>query len=155
MRFFDVILTLAALAVALPSDKGGEAEVKAREPEPLPDKSAIEVKVYERDPAPVAEPVLDDKIAAHENERRTVNLSPRNNAHEGLLPRQCNPSSYCPCASGARGLWCGYCTSPMDAIYRCRSGSCLNDVFQCGSGGACCSYGRRTSCANRNGPCGG
>lgn len=83
MRFSHIILTLAALAVALPSDKAGGAELETREPAPLPDKSAIDVKVYERDPAPDAAPILDDLIAAHAKERRTVNLSPRNNAIDG------------------------------------------------------------------------
>ncbi|KAH6842260.1 hypothetical protein B0I37DRAFT_381530 [Chaetomium sp. MPI-CAGE-AT-0009] len=136
MRFFKAILAFAALAVALPSEKGPVDEVKAREPA-------------------ADGPILDYKIDAYEKEKRTVNLSPRNNPQEGLLPRQCSSSSNCPCASNARsGLWCGYCVSPVDAIPKCRSGSCMDHVFQCGGGGACCSYGYRASCANRRGPCG-
>jgi len=72
----------------------------------------------------------------------------------GLLPRQCEPG--CSCASGLNpGLYCGYCTSPRKAIPGCTRGECLDSVYQCNSSGGCCLYGRRTSCANRQGPCNG
>ncbi|KAK4107136.1 hypothetical protein N656DRAFT_802952 [Canariomyces notabilis] len=145
MRLMKLVLAFAALAAALPSEnvKENGFEVKLREPEPGPKPEPHKDDV----------PILDARIDAHEKEGRTVNLSPRNN-REGLLPRQCNSHSTCPCDSRARGLWCGYCTSPLDAIYECRSGDCLNWVYQCGAGGACCTYGYRISCANRQGPCG-
>ncbi|KAK4098740.1 hypothetical protein N658DRAFT_560934 [Parathielavia hyrcaniae] len=164
MRLLKAIIAFAALAAALPSERAAAvSEIKAREADPESEpaadnsKSAIDVKVYNRSPDVEPDsPVLDARIAAQEKEDRTVNLSPRNNPRDGLLPRQCRGSRYCPCSSYARpGLWCGYCTRPVDAIYKCTSGACLNEVFQCGGGGACCSYGYRNSCANRRGPCGG
>ncbi|PWW80893.1 hypothetical protein C7212DRAFT_274324 [Tuber magnatum] len=65
-----------------------------------------------------------------------------------LEKRDCNHGS-CKCdPSYSPGLYCGYCM----AVKSCKSGSCLNSVYQCGSGGKCCSYGFRTSCKNSDGP---
>ncbi|RPA89977.1 hypothetical protein L873DRAFT_1719842, partial [Choiromyces venosus 120613-1] len=59
----------------------------------------------------------------------------------------------CRCSTAySPGIYCGYC----NAVISCPVGqaSCERDVYQCGSGGACCNYGVRTSCKNRQGPCG-
>ncbi|PUU73217.1 hypothetical protein B9Z19DRAFT_1095568 [Tuber borchii] len=64
-----------------------------------------------------------------------------------LAKRDCTPG--CTCASGVSpGLYCGYCA----AVTSCTSAGCFDNVYQCGNGGSCCSYGYRTSCANRQGP---
>ncbi|PUU79993.1 hypothetical protein B9Z19DRAFT_976845, partial [Tuber borchii] len=47
------------------------------------------------------------------------------------------------------GLYCGYCL----AVTSCKFGQpCYNDVFQCGHGGNCCTFGVRKPCQNRQGP---
>lgn len=64
MRLFKAVLVFAALTAALPPEKGATGEPKG--PKPAPDKLPLEVK-----------------IDSQEKERRTVNLSPRNNPREG------------------------------------------------------------------------
>lgn len=77
MRFFNVLLALAALATALP-----QAEVAERDLVSLKAKSAEAdfQAVAARDDAG---PILDARIDAHEQEGRSVNLSPANNPRDG------------------------------------------------------------------------
>ena len=147
MRLLKALIAFAALAAALP-DPGDWVDPKAAATRDVPTK----LGKYDN------MPILDARIDAHEKEGRTVNLSPHNNPRSGLFPRQCRSHSTCPCASSAgTGLWCGYCVSPVDAIPECRGqdNPCLNWVYQCGPGRDCCTFGVRTSCSRRQGPCGG
>ncbi|KAK4196871.1 hypothetical protein QBC40DRAFT_312616 [Triangularia verruculosa] len=165
MRLLTLILTLAAVAYAIP----GPSDLIEADSDPFAPRPGDELQVKEGytspsdfvpikrspDASPDPIPILDDLIDAHESEKRTANLSPMNNPAKGLLPRACRNDSTCPCARGAKtGLWCGYCVRPMDAVNKCRSGSCMNWVYQCGPGNDCCTFGYRRSCAQRNGPCG-
>ncbi|KAK0738993.1 hypothetical protein B0T21DRAFT_346365 [Apiosordaria backusii] len=179
MRFFKLLLAMAAMAYAIPgpseliqadeealANRSPEGDFEPHPGDELQVKEGYSLKDFvpikrspDASPAPLPDPermpVLDDLIDAHEREKRTANLSPVNNPTKGLLPRACRNDSTCPCARGAQtGLWCGYCVRPVDAIYRCRYGACLNWVYQCGPGNDCCTFGYRRSCAQRNGPCG-
>ncbi|KAK4190874.1 hypothetical protein QBC35DRAFT_448801 [Podospora australis] len=160
MKILLPLLALAAVATALPERADHDLKVWLGNPRNVIP-AGKEARSASAAPDPEEEmeswPILDARIDSHEKEKRTANLSPMNNPREGLFPRACTSDSKCPCASNARtGLWCGYCTSPVEALPECRSGqACMDKVYQCGPGRDCCTFGRRTSCANRRGPCGG
>jgi hypothetical protein len=66
-----------------------------------------------------------------------------------LQKRQCS-SNGCTCAVGTtQGQYCGICNQ----VTYLGSGG-INDVYECNSGGGCCDYGYRTSCAQSGTPCG-
>ncbi|KIW01862.1 uncharacterized protein PV09_06711 [Verruconis gallopava] len=148
MRF--ALLAVFAFAVSTLAAPPSEVDAAAA----AADSKAIAVK--ER-AASLDAPVLDELIEASEVEKRTANLSPMNNVKKGLLPRDCTAG--CKCAKGLKpGLYCGYCTSPHNAVISCTAaneGDCFDKVYQCNSSGGCCVYGYRKSCAQRKGPCNG
>jgi len=77
MRFFKVLLALAAVAVALPQEETKNELIALKAKSALAD---FEAPVEKRDDDV---PILDARIARFEKEERTVNLSPVNNRRDG------------------------------------------------------------------------